>query len=60
MKNVEELFIRPDVQNILRSITGFDLKKIFRKKALPDLEAPKYKLLTDEQLKKVCCELFHI
>jgi small subunit ribosomal protein S22 len=53
VKDVEELFIRPDVQNILRKITGFDIDKIFRKRPIPDLEAPKYKLLTNDQLEEL-------
>jgi len=49
-KDIEELYIRPDVQTILKRITGFDLEKIFRKKPTSEISPPKYKLLTNDQL----------
>ena len=52
-QDVEALFIDPQVQLILRRVTGFDIDKIFRTKKTLDPEPPKYKLLTDNQLEKV-------
>jgi len=49
-KDIEELYVRPDVQAILKNVTGFDLERIFRRKPTPDIAPPKYKLLTNEQL----------
>ncbi|ELU15734.1 hypothetical protein CAPTEDRAFT_156720 [Capitella teleta] len=48
-KSVEEQFIRPEVQEILKRVTGFDLEKIFAVHPT-DVHPPKYELLTDKQL----------
>lgn len=49
--NPKPQFTDPDVQDILSRITGLDLEKVFRPK-LQELNPPKYKLMTDEQLKQ--------
>lgn len=51
-KDLEELFVKPEVQAILRNITGFNLDKIFRSRPTEETQAPKYKLLTEKQLKQ--------
>jgi len=56
--DIEEYFLRDDVQSILRRITGFDLNKIFHERQVDNLMRPKYKLLTTEQLEKVC--VYHL
>lgn len=45
-------FTDPAVQDILTSITGLDLQKVFRP-AKQELKPPTYKLMTDEQLQQV-------
>ncbi len=56
--------MNPNVQEILRKVTGFDLDKVFHTR-LGETEPPKYKLLTDKELKEVfevitvyCLKLF--
>nr|CAG4641935.1 EOG090X0AW0 [Eurycercus lamellatus] len=46
-----ELFFKDEVQSLLHRITGRDYDKIFRNKKIgQQLEAPKYQLLTQEEL----------
>ena len=47
-----ELFLMPEVQQILKRVTGFSIDKIFRTK-LTKVHPPKYELLTEKQLAKV-------
>ncbi|KAG1714245.1 28S ribosomal protein S22, mitochondrial [Nymphon striatum] len=47
------LFINPNVQNILKSLTIKDVKKVYGTKKLKELSIPKYKFMTDKQLKAV-------
>lgn len=56
----EQYFIRSDVQNILKRITGFNIDKIFRDKKVDNISEPKYKLLTSKQLEEVCISLSKI
>ena len=41
-------FIEPRIQHLLKSITGFNLEKIFTSKPIKKLSAPKYLFLTDD------------
>lgn len=52
--DVEQIFIDPQVQLILRRVTGFDMEKVFHTRKTLDPEPPQYKLLTDQQLQQVC------
>lgn len=48
------LFYNNEVQSLLKSLTGFDMNKIFTKRKLGDkLQAPEYKFMTSEQLQEV-------
>lgn len=49
-----KVFIRQDVQELLTSMTGFDLARIFRRRNNKNLDRIVYKFLTDKQLKEVC------
>ena len=51
--NAKPQFTDPAVQDILTSITGLDLQKVFRP-IHQELKPPTYKLMTDEQLEQVC------
>jgi len=51
--DIEKCFLRDDVQQILKRVTGFDLNKIFRERKIDKLKPPEYKLLTTEQLEEV-------
>jgi len=53
-KDLENYFIRSDVQKLLKQITGFNIDKIFRERKVDDIAEPKYKLLTTSQLQEVC------
>ncbi|ESO06118.1 hypothetical protein HELRODRAFT_64799, partial [Helobdella robusta] len=46
-------FISPKVQMLLSKITGFNINKIFSPKQVSVTESPKYKLVTDEQLREL-------
>jgi len=50
--DVGSLFLKPDVQDILKRITGFNLNKVFRAKQSEKFAEPDYELMTDEQLKQ--------
>lgn len=59
-------FTDNEVQDLLTRITGLDLNKVFRP-VKQELKPPKYKLLTDAQLKEVrltlllfLCDLFRL
>lgn len=49
--DIEQLFISDKVQNLLKSVTGFDMQKVFAP-AKTELNAPRYEFMTDEQLQK--------
>ncbi|XP_075999742.1 small ribosomal subunit protein mS22 [Genypterus blacodes] len=49
--NAKPQFTDPAVQDILSSITGLDLQKVFRP-VQQELKPPTYKLMTDEQLEQ--------
>jgi Mitochondrial 28S ribosomal protein S22 len=53
--DIEHVFTRPDVQNLLKRITGFNIDRVFRHRQIEDFGQPKYKLLTPKQLEEVCC-----
>lgn len=46
-------FLKPEVQSILKQITGFDLERIFKFRPLDRVRPPKYMFLTDEDFKLV-------
>jgi len=47
------LFFKSEVQAILKSLTGFDMNKIFSKRKLgTSLSVPEYKFMTSEQLQE--------
>ena len=48
-----KLFLRNEVQDVLKKMTGFELDKIFAARQTSDFGAPKYKLMTDDELKEV-------
>lgn len=50
-------FLDPEVQTILRKVTGFDLAKIFAAKAVERSETPKYRFLTQQQFQEVSTQL---
>jgi hypothetical protein len=52
--NPAKIFIRNDVLKILQRVTGFDLKKIFKSEFNVHLKDSEIKLLTTQQLEKVC------
>ncbi|KAL2096241.1 hypothetical protein ACEWY4_008389 [Coilia grayii] len=45
-------FSDPEVQQLLKRVTGCDLQKVFRPTQQPTLRPPSYKLLTDQQLQE--------
>ncbi|CAL8072878.1 unnamed protein product [Orchesella dallaii] len=48
-----KLFIDPEVQTLLKELTGRDLKRIFRKRKIGQkLKEPKYTFMTEAQLQK--------
>ena len=51
------LFERNDVQDILKRLTGFDLNIIFKPRKMP-LELPKYQVMTEQEIKRVCSLFF--
>ena len=52
--NPAKIFIRNDVMKILQRVTGFDVKKIFKSGFNVHLKDSEIKLLTTQQLEKVC------
>jgi len=48
----EKLFVRRDVQSILKKITGFDFQTIF-KEHFANVKSPKYQLLTEAEFEQV-------
>lgn len=50
--DIGKLFIKDEVQHILKSLTRFDESKIFAKRSVRRLRTPKLMFMTDEQLKK--------
>ncbi len=54
LKHAARLFIRDDVQSILRSVTEFNPEKILKSRFNKDLRRSKLELLTEEQLLEVC------
>ncbi len=52
LRDPAPVFMNPSVQEILKKVAGFDVDKVFRTR-LGETEPPKYKLLTDKELKEV-------
>ncbi|CAD5216339.1 unnamed protein product [Bursaphelenchus xylophilus] len=51
--DVEEVFIRTDVQSLLYKITGLDMEsKVFRERSIPQQQRAQYHLMTDNMLKQ--------
>lgn len=50
--DIGKIFIKDEVQHILKAMTRFDEKKIFARRPVRRLETPKLMFMTDEQLKK--------
>jgi small subunit ribosomal protein S22 len=46
----EQVFMKEDVQNILRKITHFDVDQIFKEKPVPNLTSPRYVFMSDEEV----------
>ena len=44
--------MRPEVQNLLKKVTGYDVNKVFKVR-FQEIEAPSYKLVTEDELKVV-------
>ena len=55
----EKLFIRRDVQLMLRTLTGFDSEIVFASKPVNYLASPRYVFMTDDELDMVC-SFFHL
>lgn len=53
VRNPANYFIKKDVQDILVKLTGFDLKRIFRKGFNPQMRSSNIELLTQKQLDEV-------
>lgn len=51
--NVDEIFIKRDVQNLLKKLIGRDMEKMFAKTVKPRMERVHYALMTDEGIKQV-------
>lgn len=51
--DMEDLFLDKRVGYLLKALTGYDPVKVFSTKSLDSLNSPKYRLMTDEQLKMV-------
>lgn len=45
-------FLDPRVQKLMRSITGFDLQRVFASRPVKKLTAPKYLFLTDDDYER--------
>lgn len=52
--DLEELFLDKRVRYLLKRLTGYNPAKLFATKSLDNLSSPKYRFMTDEQLKMVC------
>ena len=55
--DMEDLFLDKRVGYLLKALTGYDPVKVFSTKSLDSLNSPKYRLMTDEQLKMVSSQL---
>lgn len=51
--DMEDLFLDKRVRYLLKALTGYDPMKVFSTKSLDNLNSPKYRFMTDEQLKMV-------
>lgn len=48
--NIDKIFLRSDVQTLLKNLTGYDLSKIFKTGFNPQMRNSKMELLSQEQL----------
>ena len=53
-RDIAKCFVRSDVQSILKSLTGFNLDKIYKATFNRELLNSRMELLSNEQLQKVC------
>lgn len=51
--DLESLFLDRRVRYLLRYLTSYDPIKVFTRKSLDNLQASKYRFMTDEQLQEV-------
>lgn len=51
--DMEDLFLDKRVRYLLKALTGYDPVKVFSTKSMENLNSPKYRFMTDEQLKMV-------
>lgn len=51
--DLESLFLDRRVRYLLRHLTSYDPIKVFTRKSLDNLQSPKYRFMTDEQLQEV-------
>uniref|UniRef100_A0A915J9Z3 28S ribosomal protein S22, mitochondrial n=1 Tax=Romanomermis culicivorax TaxID=13658 RepID=A0A915J9Z3_ROMCU len=51
--DLEKVFTQESVQDLLRSLTGCEPTKIFRRREIKKLENPKYMLMTEEDIEKM-------
>ena len=58
--DMEELFLDKRVRYLLKRLTGYNPAKVFEAKSLQNLNSPKYRFMTDEQLKMVTFKLAFI
>ncbi|KAJ6220158.1 hypothetical protein RDWZM_005970 [Blomia tropicalis] len=49
--DMEELFLDKRVRFLLKRLTGYNPEKLFERKSLQNLSSPKYRFMTDEQLR---------
>lgn len=56
----EELFLDKRVRYLLKRLTGYNPAKVFASKSLANLNSPKYRFMTDEQLNMVCVFCSHV
>ena len=52
-RDIAKCFVRNDVQSILKSLTGFNLNKIYKATFNQELLNSRMELLSNEQLEKV-------
>lgn len=57
-KTIEDHYLNPHVQQILKRITGLDYEKVFHPIQQP-LQPPEYKFVTDKELEKMKASAYH-
>lgn len=56
--NIGRVFIQDEVQRMLKDITRYDDKKIFRRRQVPSLKSPKLMFMSDNQLERAKQEAY--